>query len=171
MRIDIKPLSLERFSLLAGAVVLADQVSKLAVVGFLAGHAPQVLIPRLLQLTHRTNTGAAFSIFRDHPMVLTIFASAVALSLAVWGMMLKAEEAPLRWPLGLILGGAIGNLVDRYRVGQVTDFIDAHWNNVYHFPTFNVADSAICVGMGILIWMTLKSAPHPKAEGASSPTD
>lgn len=144
------------FFLIVAAVVVLDQATKAAaIVGLAEGRVVEI-IPRLLQLIHRTNTGAAWSMFADRPLVLTLFASCVALGLTVWSLRLKADELMLRIPLGMILGGALGNLIDRYRLGHVIDFIDAHWDDVYHFPTFNVADSAICIGMGLLILMNLR---------------
>lgn len=156
------------FGLLALAVLIADQMSKLIVVSTLADRGPLVIIPRAFQFIYRTNTGAAFSIFQEHTMALTVFASFVAVGLAFWGWRLRPEEVMLRWPLALIFGGAVANLIDRYRLGHVTDFIDAHWDNVYHFPTFNVADSAICIGMGLLIWMSLWGAPSPAEQRATA---
>lgn len=144
------------FALIAGTVLVLDQASKAMAMAWLSEDRDLVLIPRVLQLIHRTNTGAAWSMFQDSPKILTIFATLVATGLGVWSLLLRPEERILRLPLAMILGGAVGNLVDRYRLGHVVDFIDAHWDDVYHFPTFNVADSAICVGMAILIWLNLR---------------
>ncbi|MBI3736728.1 signal peptidase II, partial [Candidatus Sumerlaeota bacterium] len=124
----------------------------------------RVIIPRCLQLIYRVNTGAAFSSFTEHTWPLTIFSSIVAIGLLTWSLRLNGYEQILRWPLGLILGGAVGNLVDRYRIQHVIDFIDAHWNDVYHFPTFNVADSAISVGMALLIWISLTASNQEQAK-------
>ncbi len=148
----------------------ADQASKAAAVYGLGHGRTLVLIPRLLQLLYRTNTGAAFSLFRDFPMVLAIFSTIVSVGLIVWGWRLRPADVGLRWPIGLILGGAVGNLIDRYRIGHVVDFIDAHWNNVYHFPTFNLADSAICVGMGWLISMSLRGGGDGVSKSGASPS-
>lgn len=147
-------------------VIVLDQATKWLVITYLAGEPPIVIITNYLQLIYRTNTGAAFSIMDQYPYALSIFASLVALAIAFWAWKLRPEEYMLRWPLGMIFGGAVGNLIDRYRLGHVTDFIDAHWNNVHHFPTFNVADSAICVGMAILIWMSLwETSATPQQAG------
>jgi signal peptidase II len=153
----IRPwLSLRGFFLSAAVIVVLDQLTKwLAVVGLAEGRVV-VIVPRVLQFIYRTNTGAAWSMFSDRTGLLTIFATAVAIGLTIWSLRLRSAELVLRLPLSLILGGAVGNLIDRYRLGYVIDFIDAHWDAVYHFPTFNVADSAICVGMALLIWMNLR---------------
>lgn len=144
------------FALIAGTVLVLDQVTKAMAMAWLTDDRDLVLIPRVLQLIHRTNTGAAWSMFQDSPKLLTVFATVVAVGLGVWSVALKPGERVLRIPLAMILGGAVGNLVDRYRLGHVVDFIDAHWDDVYHFPTFNVADSAICIGMALLIWLNLR---------------
>lgn len=158
------------FAFIALAVLILDQLTKWLIVRGLADGRVIEIIPRALQLVHRTNTGAAWSMFQDSPGLLTVFATAVAVGLAVWSLVLKPEERILRIPLAMILGGAVGNLIDRYRIGHVVDFIDAHWDDVYHFPTFNVADSAICVGMAVLIWMNLRitsGAPDTETRNGS----
>jgi signal peptidase II len=155
--------TLKHFGVLALVVIVLDQLSKLAIVlrfELPGGNDSIVIIPRLLQFIYQTNTGAAFSFFRDHPGVLKVFATLVAVGLLIWSWRLAPQELSFRWPLGLILGGAVGNLIDRYRLGHVIDFIDAHWDERYHFPTFNVADSAICIGMGLLIWLSFSLRTH-----------
>lgn len=161
-------MSLRNFSLLALAVVILDQVTKLIVVATLADGSVVTIVPNYLQLVYRTNTGGAFSILSEHLSFLTIFATVVAIGLMIWAYRLRANELILRLPLALILGGACGNLVDRYRLHYVVDFIDAHWNFVRHFPTFNVADMSINVGMAIMIWLTLRmDTGEEKAEAPS----
>jgi len=158
----MKLLALKQFFPLVALIIAADQFTKWLIVGrFGIPNTGEsiVWIPQYLQIIYRVNPGAAFSIFPDHPWVLTAFSSTVAVGLSIWSIRLRGEEMILRWPLGLILGGAVGNLVDRYRIGHVIDFIDAHWGDEgYHFPTFNVADSAICVGMGLLILLSFRAS-------------
>lgn len=154
-------MSLRNFFIIIAIVMVLDQLTKAVAVATLAGGPGVIVIPDFFHFTYRTNTGAAWSMFSDRTRALTVFATFVAVGLMIWGVRIRPEERLLRFPLALILGGAIGNLVDRWRLGHVTDFIDFHWQNSYHFPTFNVADSAICVGMGILIFMSLRS---PEAE-------
>ena len=127
-----------------------------------------VVIPRVLQLLYRTNTGAAFSILQAHPLPLKIFSTVVVIVLVGWSIRLHGRDQKLRLPLGFILGGATGNLIDRYFRGHVIDFIDAHWDDVYHFPTFNVADSSICIGVGLLMLMILTGGADPDEAGAQS---
>lgn len=163
-------MSLRNFSLIAFAVVILDQVTKLIIVAALGDGSIITIVPNYLQLVYRTNTGGAFSIFSDHLPLLTIFATVVAIGLVIWSYRLRASEQILRLPLALILGGACGNLVDRYRLRYVVDFIDAHWNFAHHFPTFNVADMAINVGMAIMIWLTLRMDGGEEKADAPSQT-
>jgi signal peptidase II len=109
-----------------------------------------VLIPQLLQLQYAENLGAAFSILYGYTFFLGII-SAVATVLLLWfWRSLPATEATGRVSVALILSGAIGNMIDRFGRGYVVDFIDAHWFHQVHWPTFNIADSAIVVGAVLL---------------------
>jgi len=154
--------SLRLFLLIVASIIAADQFTKWLIVRHFIEpntHESIVWIPNYLQIIYRLNEGIAFSFFRGHPWIITAFSSTVALGVCIWSHRLKGGELILRWPLGLILGGAIGNLIDRYRIGQVIDFIDAHWGDEgYPFPTFNVADSAICIGMGLLILLSFRAS-------------
>ena len=108
------------------------------------------LIPGALDFTYAENTGAAFSIFHNHPVILTAVSLTIAVAIFWWYWRAPREHTGMRVALGLVLGGAIGNLIDRIVRGSVVDFIHAFWRN-HHWPTFNVADSAICVGIALLI--------------------
>lgn len=142
----------------AGGVLVLDQLSKLLIERFFALHQELVLLPFLsLQLTY--NTGAAFSLLHDAGGWQRGFLSAVSIAimiwLGVWIHRLAFEERRLLWPLALILGGAAGNLVDRLSTGAVTDFIVLHYRD-WHWPTFNVADAAISLGVIALIFLSLR---------------
>lgn len=142
----------------AGGVLVLDQLSKLLIERFFALHQELVLLPFLsLQLTY--NTGAAFSLLHDAGGWQRGFLSAVSIAimtwLGVWIHRLTSEERRLLWPLALILGGAAGNLVDRLSTGAVTDFIVLHYHG-WHWPTFNVADAAISLGVVVLILVSFR---------------
>ena len=100
------------------------------------------------------NKGAAWGLFRDLPeqwrVAFFVVISLVAIAVIV-SLFRKAEHRLLQWALTLILGGAMGNLIDRVRLGFVIDFIDWHTNDTWHWPTFNIADVAISVGVGLLL--------------------
>lgn len=148
----------------AAVVLLVDQVSKELVIQYLGpgGTSSEiVLIPGILRFFYVENTGAAFGLFQGRNPFLALMAVAVVILLIVWFRGLVAS-----WPgaiaLGLQLGGALGNLVDRFRHGFVVDFIDFSF-----WPTFNVADSAITVGVllliGLLVWPEVTLRPVAKS--------
>lgn len=134
-------------------VLLLDQSSKLLADALLVMHQPVHIIP-MFALTKTYNPGAAFSFLGDASgwqrwffVVLTIFVSTVLLA---WLRRLGPRDRRTALALALILGGAIGNLIDRLVYGYVIDFLDVYYGD-WHWPTFNVADSAIVVGAFLLI--------------------
>jgi len=134
-------------------VLLLDQGSKLRVDDAMALHEPVRLLPSLA-LTKSYNTGAAFSFLDDASGWQRWFFSALAVVvcgiLFAWLRRLHAAEWRTALGLALILGGAIGNLIDRILHGYVIDFIDVYYRT-WHFATFNVADSAISIGAALLL--------------------
>lgn len=143
---------------IAGAVLVLDQLSKFLIERAFALHQELVLLPFLsLQLTY--NTGAAFSFLHDaggwQRWFLSVVSIAIMIWLAVWIHRLAPADRRLLWPLALILGGAAGNLIDRLFTGAVTDFIVLHYRG-WHWPTFNLADAAISVGVVVLILLSLR---------------
>jgi signal peptidase II len=145
--------------------LLADQASKVWAVLALHRQPPVEILPGFLRLIYATNTGAAFSILSGRTMLLAAFSILVCIGLLVWAWRLPQHEQGLRIGMGLILGGAIGNILDRLRLGYVIDFIDAHWLYRAHWPTFNVADSAICIGIALIVLAGFHAAPSPAAAG------
>jgi signal peptidase II len=133
----------------AGLVILLDQLSKLAILTLL-DHA--VAVTPFLNLVVVWNRGVSFGMFASAgalmPWLLSGLALAVVVALGFW---LRCVEHPLIGAaLGLIMGGALGNVIDRARFGAVVDFLDFHALG-YHWPAFNVADSAICIGAALLL--------------------
>ena len=137
---------------LAGVIIVLDQISKLWISShFIYGESLRVTEYFNLVLAH--NTGAAFSFLSDAGGWQRWMFSSIAIVAAVWIVRLlrqHAKETLFCLALALILGGALGNLVDRIAYGYVVDFLDFYWNS-YHFPAFNVADSAISVGAVLLL--------------------
>jgi signal peptidase II len=139
---------------------------------------PITLVRDYLQLHYAENCGGAFGLLRGanesvrRPFFLLVTIGAVAFIVYLYRTLERGQNA-MRIALPLVLGGAIGNLVDRMRLGYVVDFIDAHWQSKYHWPTFNVADIAITVGIGLMVleWIVgpkrapakTKSKPKPAA--------
>lgn len=148
-----------RFLLLSLAVLVADQWTKWLVDLHLPEHGVEPIVPGLLNLTHVKNTGVAFGFFAATGrgagswLLTALGLSALALvGLYFWRV--PRSNRLLQAALALVLGGAIGNLVDRVAAGAVTDFIDFYFGT-YHWHTFNVADSAISVGIALIAWDTL----------------
>ncbi len=142
------------YLVLALAVVVADQWSKWLVETHLAGRPPLRVIPGFLNLTYVTNTGVAFGMLpaNGNPLMtglLTLLGLAALGVVAYYFRHTPATDRRLLAAFGLILGGAVGNLIDRVASGAVTDFVDAYFGT-YHWHTFNVADSAITVGLGLM---------------------
>lgn len=141
---------------LAGALVSFDQLTKLLVVGSLKlGESVQV-IKLFFHITLVHNPGAAFGLFATlKPELREPFFFVIPLAtLGIIGVVfyrLKESQQLSIFALTLIIGGAIGNLIDRVRLGFVIDFLDFHWMFKYHFPAFNLADAAITIGVLILL--------------------
>lgn len=157
LRRDARPWLL----LLSLLVVAADRLSKLWVIAHIRPGRAIVVIPRVFRLTHVLNTGAAFSLFEEAKNPETVRWMLVSFSLVaalvVIGLLWRMGR---QWSvtavsLALILGGAAGNLYDRLRMGEVVDFLEVHIVH-YHWPDFNVADSAIVVGACLLLLEVLR---------------
>ena len=147
------------WALLTLAVVALDQGSKWMVRSALPLHESLPVIPGLFHLTHITNRGALFGMLHDlaDPWRGAIFTTVpvLAAGLILWFQArTPAEDRLAQCGLSLVLAGAVGNLVDRLRFGHVTDFLDVFVGR-HHWPAFNVADSAITIGVVLLVWESL----------------
>jgi signal peptidase II len=138
---------------LSATVILVDQLSKAVIERSLGLYQSIVVLP-VLDITRLHNTGAAFSFLADaagwQRWLFTALAIAVSAALIFWLRRIDRGERALASAVALILGGALGNVIDRLRLGHVIDFIHAHWGEHY-FPAFNVADSAITIGAALLL--------------------
>ena len=137
-------------------VVLLDQVTKGMVAERIPLHSSVPVIQGLFDLTHVRNSGAAFGLFASiesplRTVLLNTVAFAVFFAVLVYAWRTSADSTRLQVGLALILGGAVGNLVDRVRAGSVTDFLDFYLGS-HRWPAFNVADSAITIGVLLLAW-------------------
>ena len=152
---------------MAVAVVALDQVTKALVRRDLALYDSLEIIPGLLTIVHGRNPGMAFGVLSGGGLpaqaaVLAVLSGGVLLLVLAHWRRLDGGPLLLRVALALIAGGAIGNLIDRVRLGYVTDFVHVFWRG-HQWPDFNVADSAITVGIVLL----LVDAVRPQREGAS----
>jgi signal peptidase II len=147
------------FFFLALMVFVLDQFTKRWVTQSLSEYSHIPLIPELLYLTQTTNTGAAFGVFQHGTVLLALAAFGAIASVLYYA-------SKTHWPiptllgtgLALPLGGAFGNFLDRVRLGHVVDFIEVRLGS-YTWPIFNIADSAICVGVALLALAALRSQP------------
>lgn len=131
-----------------GIVVIAlDQVSKIIVAGNETLHS-LTLIPGFFHITYCENTGMAWSLFSGHQQILALI-SAVAIGVMIWYVIDKRPDKLTTFGLALMIGGATGNLIDRLILGYVRDFLDFYPFG-YDFPVFNIADSALCIGVAFL---------------------
>ena len=142
------------FLILSFVIIVADAWSKWLVASRIDLHESIPLIPDFLQLVHVRNTGAAFGIGANAdsaivPLLLNLGAIGVFFVVVAYAFRAAVTDRMLQTGLHLILGGAIGNLIDRFRLHYVVDFVDVFVKS-HHWPAFNVADSAICIGIGLL---------------------
>ena len=140
--------------LVALVIIVADQATKWAIIEWVPLY-DRVPLNSFINLTHQQNSGAAFSFLANaggwQRWFFVVLASVVSVVIAVWIWRIRAAgQTLLAAGLALVLGGAIGNLIDRIMLGYVTDFIQV-WFGDWAFPSFNVADAAISVGAGLLI--------------------
>jgi signal peptidase II len=147
---------------IAVAVIVADQAAKAWVLSFFAGHAgePVAVVTPFFNLVLTGNRGMSFGLFNTNAAmntaVFTALAAAIVIALIVW--LRRAHNPMIRLALGLIIGGAIGNVIDRLVRGAVVDFLDFHLHN-WHWFAFNVADAAICLGVVALLLDGLIARP------------
>jgi signal peptidase II len=138
---------------LSALVVVLDQASKFLVFRVLMTMEDEIAVLPVFSLVKRYNTGISFSILAtDHaigPWVFALLATIIALGLLIW-LSQTAEKLPAIG-LALVVGGAIGNVIDRLREGAVMDFLLFHWKDLA-WPAFNLADSAITIGVALLIY-------------------
>jgi len=134
------------------AVLIIDQITKYLVIANVARGTMMELIPDFLYIVNVKNTGAAFGIFQDHTRVLTIISLVAIVLIIILKVIMDLKYIFYNITLGFILGGALGNLVDRFFIGEVTDFISF----TIFPPVFNIADSFIVIGFSLIIILILR---------------
>jgi len=171
------------FSLMALGILVLDQLSKLIIVRSLGLGQTLPVIPGVFNLVYVLNPGAAFGFLASlpdgvrNPFFVLISVAAAVLIIMYHARHLRSQVLP-SLALGMILGGAIGNLIDRLRYGMVIDFLDFYLDR-HHWPAFNVADSAISVGVSLMVldmllewwWERGAEAGGPKTSGAKQKTE
>jgi signal peptidase II len=146
------------------AIIAIDQLTKALIRARLRVYESVSIIPGFMDFTHVRNTGAAFGMLdgADFPLkttVIAVIATAALVGVGVYSANLAAHQLLARIGLALIVGGAAGNLIDRLWFGSVVDFVDVYWRT-HHFWAFNVADSAISIGVTIMILDMLGLGAH-----------
>ncbi len=154
------------------ATVVFDQLTKAAVVGSLGEGQRSPVFGVFIRLVHTRNSGAVFGMMRGAGTYFTFFSIAAAAVLVVVLFFARRSSTLVRLSLGMVLGGAVGNLIDRLRFGAVVDFIDVGISESVRWPCFNVADSAITVGVFLLILSSfMKPEDGPAEEAAERGAD
>jgi signal peptidase II len=149
--------------LVAVAVLAADQLTKAWIAALLPfgtrfeGEGAIPVVRGFFYLVHVGNTGAAWSLFSGRSPVLAVFAAATLAAIFLWRRALGLRATGIQVCFGLLCGGILGNLVDRLVRHHVVDFIDLHFGS-YNYPTFNVADSGICVGVILYMILSFRSS-------------
>jgi len=154
---------------MAALAILTDQLSKAYVVRHLdlyESWAPVPALEQVFRFTYVRNTGAAFGLFPQGGAIFLIIAVIVSVIIVYYYRQVSSEGWLIRLALGLQLGGALGNVIDRVRLGYVVDFLD-----VWRWPVFNVADSCIVVGVGLLILVMLREERRSRRDAAGETTD
>jgi signal peptidase II len=153
-------------------VALIDQISKYLIVMNLDEYDSISIWGRIFEITHTRNTGGAFGVFQNNEM----FSSAITLIAALISIGILAALASgrvpislMRWGLVLIAGGAIGNLADRLREGSVIDFLHFSYRPYFDFPVFNLADTAVVIGTGLVILSLLTKRAEPSDPASEAP--
>jgi len=146
------------------AIVALDQLTKAIVRSNVPLHSSVTVVSGLVDFTHVRNSGAAFGIlnvteFPFKTAVIAVIAIAALIGVGMYAASLAHHQVVARTGLALIIGGAAGNLIDRVVTGSVVDFVDVYWRT-YHFWAFNVADSAITIGVAIMIVDMLDIGAH-----------
>lgn len=145
------------------AITVSDQWTKLWVRAEFALGESREVVPGFFSFTYLRNPGAAWGMFGGHNMMLTLLSIIMLAVIFIFRRSFLSDTWEHRIALGLMAGGILGNLMDRVRWGYVVDFLDFNIAG-YHWPVFNVADSAICVGVGIYIVSSLWMSTHPLHE-------
>ena len=137
-------------------VIVLDQLAKMWATASLKPIGTATLVPGLFSLTYVRNTGIAFGMFAGHALLVGLFVAALALAAFYYTRDLNWAGWEPNLVGGCLCGGALGNLLDRSRLGYVVDFFDVHLG-IYHWPVFNVADSLICCAVGWIVLRQLRN--------------
>jgi signal peptidase II len=156
---------------LAFAIAFLDQLTKYIVTQQFAMGQARPVIRGFFDLTYIENTGAAFGAFQNQNAWLITVSVAMLIAIVLFHRKILAQSKANGVVIGLLVGGIVGNLIDRVKWGAVIDFLDFHWGARYHFPAFNIADSAICVGVGLCVLSQFLASRREAAEALEASTE
>lgn len=155
--------SVAKWFVLAVAIIVLDQLTKLYFNGSYQYGEQREVIPALLNFTLLYNPGAAFSFLADAGGWQKFFFTGLAFAVSGWlGWQIVQRRFSLlmNWAAAFIMGGALGNVIDRLLHGHVIDFIQVHWQQSWYYPAFNIADSFICVGAALMVLDSFRQPRH-----------
>lgn len=157
-----------KYYLISLLVLILDHATKWAVCVKLDAERPIEIVPGYLRLSYAHNTGVAFGLFDKvesawKPYVLGGLAVVAVIIILIYSARMPRSRTLLHWALAITMGGILGNFADRILRGHVIDFIEFHIHEAFYWPTFNVADSAITIGIALLLIETVKNSADEKA--------
>ncbi|SDZ16818.1 signal peptidase II [Proteiniborus ethanoligenes] len=136
-------------------IIFLDQLTKFYAIKMLKGNEPIIIIRNFLQLNYVENFGAAFGILQNKKVFFVIMTLVVIIGIVVYMKTNTNLTFSMKLALAMVIGGAVGNLIDRIRLGYVVDFVDVNFWGIYDFPVFNLADSFIVIGTIILMYLVI----------------
>lgn len=145
------------FILIAAVALAVDQLLKLLVITFMQPGQSLAVVPHLIYLTYAQNPGGAFTILAHRTWLFIVLGIILVVALIVWRIVSPVDDWRITWSTGLLVGGVLGNILDRLRTGYVTDYVDFQiW------PVFNAADVFILTGVALLIWVLLTTQDNSR---------
>lgn len=147
------------FWLFSILILIIDQLSKWWIVKTLSLHQDKIIIPDFFTITYVLNDGIAFGLFQGNNRLFGLVAILILVVGIWWAKELDWKKKEVNVIGAMIIAGALGNLIDRIRVGHVIDFLDFHWYEIYHWPSFNIADSCITLSVVYIILRSLIIKP------------
>jgi signal peptidase II len=168
----------KRYWLIALVLLIADQATKAWATAKLKPVGVMEIIPNYFRFSYALNRGVAFSLFADVEFniqwILAAISGVAALLVMHYLWKTPTSERLMSFALALLLSGIVGNLIDRVRLGEVVDFIEFHWQDRFIWPTFNIADAAICIGavlLGIVLMREEQAARTPASAAVIEEAD
>lgn len=136
-------------------IIILDQITKFYAVKLIKGNTPIIIIKNFLQLNYVENFGAAFGILQNKKIFFIIMTTIVVIGIIIYIKTNINLTTTIKIALVMVIGGAIGNLIDRIRLGYVIDFIDVNFWGLYDFPVFNLADSSIVIATFLICYLVI----------------